>query len=191
MASGFENEHKGVGIRTAIKTASLDGTLVFAAASNYGNVRQIAFPGRMKDVFCMFSTDGRAKISQSINPAPKKKAYNFAILGEKVALSPLGPTITGTSVATSIGAGLAGRLIDFSRQKDCRGKIRRRANLRSIEGMSAVFAYLAKGGDDNGYNCIAPWRLIQHLSDETERSRTREIICDQISMALENMEMDF
>lgn len=189
MASGFETDHAEM--RQAIKAATVSGALVFAAASNYGNTRQITFPGRMKDVLHIFCTDARAKASASINPMPtRRKPYNFAILGEGVVVPPSATErITGTSVATCVAAGLAGRLLDFSRHKDCRDRIRCVANLATVEGMTAVFAQMAKGGDDNGYNCVVPWRLLQHLRDE-DRPTKRQRICERLSTALENMELD-
>ncbi|RBA17973.1 extracellular alkaline serine protease [Fusarium proliferatum] len=137
IASGFERDHALM--RRAIKGAASDGTLIFAAASNYGNIRQVTFPARMQDLICIYCTDGRAKVSQSINPAAQTtKSKNFAILGEGVSVPPsIREQLTGTSVATSIAAGLAGRLLDFSRQKDCRQNIRCVGNLASVEGISA------------------------------------------------------
>ncbi|KAF4447233.1 hypothetical protein F53441_9220 [Fusarium austroafricanum] len=148
IASGFERDHALM--RRAIKRAASDGTVVFAAASNYGNIRQVTFPARMQDVICVYCTDGRAKVSQSINPAAQTtKSRNFAILGEGVSVPPsIREQLTGTSVATSIAAGLAGRLLDFSRQKDCRQTIRCVGSLASVEGISAVFSHMAKGAED-------------------------------------------
>ncbi|RYP44078.1 hypothetical protein DL768_009423 [Monosporascus sp. mg162] len=118
MPSGFETDHDPM--RDAIDNATANKILIFAAASNYGNIRPITFPGRMRNVICMFCTDGRAKISPSINPAPnKKKPYNFAIIGENVTIPPsTADRVSGTSVATCIAAGLAGQLLDFSRHSD-------------------------------------------------------------------------
>ncbi|KAF5009794.1 hypothetical protein FDECE_4001 [Fusarium decemcellulare] len=190
IASGFESEHHDM--RTAIKKVACDGTLVFAAASNYGNIRHVTFPARMNDVICMFCTDGRAKVSQSINPAPQKtKSRNFAILGENVIVPPsLHNPLTGTSVATCIAAGLAGRLLDFSCQMDGQQRIRCVHQLASVEGMSAVFSHMARGAEDNNYNCVVPGRLLQHLGEDDQRQVQRERICERLSAALENVDMD-
>ncbi|KAK7433008.1 hypothetical protein QQZ08_000479 [Neonectria magnoliae] len=121
IASGFERDHASM--RKAIKSAVSDGTLVFTAAFSYGNIRQVTFPARMQNVICGHYTDGRAKVSRSINPAAQTtKSKNFAILGEGVSVPPA--TLTGTSVATSIAASLAGRLLDISRQRDGQQRIR-------------------------------------------------------------------
>ncbi|KAJ4113967.1 hypothetical protein NW760_000858 [Fusarium oxysporum] len=190
IASGFERDHALM--RRAIKKAASDGTLVFAAASNYGNIRQVTFPARMQDVICVYCTDGRAKVSQSINPAAQTtKSKNFAILGEGVSVSPsIREQLTGTSVATSIAAGLAGRLLDFSRQKDCRQSIRCVGNLASVEGISAVFSHMAKGAEDYRYNCVVPGRLLQHLGEDEGRAVKRARICERLSTALENIDLD-
>ncbi|KAH7460575.1 hypothetical protein FOMA001_g19520 [Fusarium oxysporum f. sp. matthiolae] len=190
IASGFERDHALM--RKAIKRAASDGTLVFAAASNYGNIRQVTFPARMQDVICVYCTDGRAKVSQSINPAAQTtKSKNFAILGEGVSVpASIGEQVTGTSVATSIAAGLAGRLLDFSRQKDCRQRIRCIGNLASVEGISAVFSHMAKGAEDYRYNCVVPGRLLQHLDEGEGRAMKRARICERLSNALENVDLD-
>lgn len=179
-------------MRKAIKRVASDGTLVFAAASNFGNIRQVTFPARMQDVVCMYCTDGRAKVSPSINPAPQtSKSKNFAILGEGVMVPPsIGQRLTGTSVATSIAAGLAGRLLDFSRQIDGQQRIRCVGNLASVEGISAVFSHMAKGAQDYKYNCVVPGRLLQHLDDDLERKVKRKRICETLSGALENIDLD-
>ncbi|KAM0550339.1 hypothetical protein ACHAPJ_009010 [Fusarium lateritium] len=98
IASGFERDHALM--RRAIKRAASDGTVVFAAASNYGNIRQVTFPARMQDVICVYCTDGRAKVSQSINPAAQTtKSKNFAILGEGVLVPPsTREQLTGTKI---------------------------------------------------------------------------------------------
>ncbi|KAL2692043.1 hypothetical protein Neosp_002446 [[Neocosmospora] mangrovei] len=104
IASGFERDHTLM--RRAIKRAASDGTLVFAAASNYGNIRQVTFPARMQDVICVYCTDGRAKVSQSINPAAQTtKSRNFAILGEGVSVPPsIREQVTGTIADNEYGA---------------------------------------------------------------------------------------
>ena len=190
IASGFEKDHPAT--RRAIKRAATDGILIFAAASNYGNIRHVTFPARMQDVICVFCTDGRAKVSSSINPAPQTtKSKNFAILGEGVMVPPsTTDLVTGTSVATCIAAGLAGRLLDFSRHTDCQKRIRCAENLASVEGISAVFAHMAKGAEDHKYNCVVPGRLLQHLDEDEGRSVKRGRVCERLSTALENIDLD-
>ncbi|KAK6697855.1 hypothetical protein SNK05_010705 [Fusarium graminearum] len=189
IASGFKRDHAIM--RRVIKQTTSHGTVIFAAASNYGNIRQVTFPARMQDVICVYCTDGRAKLSQSINPAAQTtKSKNFAILGEGVSVPPSTEQLSGTSVATSIAAGLAGRLLDFTRQKDCRQRIRCVEKLASVEGISAVFSHMAKGAADSGYHCVVPARLLQHLDEFKDRAVKRGRICERLSTALENIDLD-
>jgi len=187
MASGFENSH--VGMRKAIEFAAYNEVLVFAAASNYSSVRRVAFPGRMKhDVMCMFSTDAGVKNSRTLNPAPRSKSYNFAILGEDVSLGPMEKPLNGTSFATAIGAALAARIIDFSRHTDCQALIEEAQYLKTTDGMSAIFALLASGGHDGDYHCIAPWRLLEDVNGAHDRTQKRAEICGAINRALKHMD---
>ncbi|KAI0534306.1 hypothetical protein GGR58DRAFT_520508 [Xylaria digitata] len=190
IASGFEHDDED--IRRKIKLATANDTLVFAAASNYGNMKTIFFPARLRnDVFGIFSTDARAKVagvSLSINPPRRRKGYNFAILGEDVVVSPYEKPVTGTSYATSIAAGLAAKLIDFSRQSTPASSIRLVNHLHSFEGMAAVFMKMV--GEETSYHCLRPWKLLEHaLPDETRQCK-RERVCDIISGALERRHDD-
>lgn len=178
-------------MKKQIKQAALSGALVFAAASNYGNMRRVTFPGSMRHyVFCIYATDANAKIAgraASINPPGRVMAPNFALLGENIVLSGgllLGdPPLTGTSYATSIAAGLAARLLDFSRQEGPAARIRKLEDLQTFEGMEAVFMKLATPSAE--YKCIVPWRLIENCTEE-HRDEQRRRVCDAISDALEN-----
>jgi len=74
LASGFDSPHKGM--THAIKKASESNILIFAAASNEGNLSRIAFPARLvadRDVMCMFATDSQVKANTKINPGAKKR----------------------------------------------------------------------------------------------------------------------
>jgi hypothetical protein len=98
-------------------------------------------------------------------------------LGESVIIPPwTEERVTGTFVTTSIDAGLAGRLLDFSRQSGVRKRIRCVDKLAGVDGMSAVFGYMTKGAEDNRYHCIVPGRLSQHLDEEESRAEVRERI---------------
>ncbi|KAK3329197.1 hypothetical protein B0H66DRAFT_540416 [Apodospora peruviana] len=182
LACGFEADHDRM--RDEIMRARANRVLVFAAASNYSGMRRVAFPGRMHaDVMCMFSTHAGNKHS-GFNPSPVPNRRNFAVLGEEVRLHEKGELLSGTSISTAIGAGLAARLLDFSRHPDCRDRIRGVDDLRLVEGMSAVFALMAEGGEDNGYNCVAPWRILEDVEDDESREKKREYICETLSRAL-------
>lgn len=188
MALGFDEEHSGM--QDAIQAARCKSILVFAAASNYGNIGGIAFPARLHlDVLCMFCTDALAKVSQSINPEPSpNRTHNLAVLGEVSLPKPGGGTIPlkGTSMSTAIGAGLAARLIDFSRHKDNQEILgKQAAHLKSMAGMQSVFAKMARGKSGDGYYCVVPWNLLKDLGGaETTRAQKRERICHAIIDAL-------
>ncbi|KAI9928446.1 hypothetical protein MW887_002491 [Aspergillus wentii] len=178
LASGFMEEPSRV--RSEIVKAKAEGILVFAAASNHANMERIAFPARMHgDIMCMFASDGKAKeTKRKISPAPSTQVkYNFALLGEDVDVH-FAPGSSrresGTSISTFIGAAVAGVLLDFSKQEDCKDRIRNPLALKTIAGMSAVFAEMANGGKDNGYDCVAPWKLVDYMgsqNDEPVRKR--------------------
>ncbi|KAH0436513.1 hypothetical protein CcaCcLH18_04319 [Colletotrichum camelliae] len=142
IPSGFQDPHQGV--ERAIDYANERNALVFAAASNYGNLpmERIAYPARlytMRKVFCMFGSDSNARCLPAFNPSPQKSYDNFAILGENIVLGDDRP-VSGTSFSTVLGAGLAGRIIDFSRQSDSNIAIKSPANLLKVEGMTMYWA---------------------------------------------------
>jgi hypothetical protein len=192
IPSGFRSYNQG--ILEAIEKAHHSRVLVFAAASNYGNISEIAFPGRLYTLgklFCMFSTDANVRCLQSLNPSPSTAArYSFAILGEHIVLNPNEPELTGTSFSTIIAGALAARLLDFSRQQGVREKIRHRDRLDTVEGMSEVFSAMVKGAVDNGYHCIAPWKILPstaELESARRRHEQRMYISETISRALDNL----
>lgn len=194
LASGFASTHPEV--TRAIEAANGAGILTFAAASNYGNLAEIVFPGRLYTsykVMCMFATDPSSRSSPLFNPSASRAArYSFAVLGENVSLPRVDGLLSGTSYATMIGAAVAARILDFARHKDVRAKLRCAESLKTVEGMSAVFALMARGAVDNGYHCLSPWKLIPlEIGEEEEaavrRTRVRQHICESISRALEYM----
>ncbi|KAF9880591.1 putative extracellular alkaline serine protease protein [Colletotrichum karsti] len=164
MPSGFQAEHEDM--LRAIEEANAAHILIFAAASNHGNLIDIAFPARLYragKLFCMFSTDVNARSLPAFNPSPLPGANSFAILGENITLGNSAP-LSGTSFSAVIAAALAGRIIDFSRHPDTRDLIRRPGHLKRVEGMASVFGKMAR--TDNSYRCIAPWRLLPQMEDE-------------------------
>jgi subtilisin family serine protease len=193
MPSGFKSDN--IDLETAIDEARHAGILIFAAASNYGNAMDIAFPGRLYidlKLFCMFSTNSSVRAHPKFNPSVSAKArYSFAILGEEVKIPKQEKLVSGTSYATVIGGALAARILDFAQHKDNRGRIRRADKLKTVEGMSAVFETMVGNAVDNGYHCLAPWKILpdEITGEDTEpmRLRGRAYICETISRALEEM----
>ena len=173
MALGFPQWHEI--IREAIDAID-KRILIFAAAANWGGLDQVAFPARMKDVLCLFSTNPLNKSSRHLNPPLNpRKSHNFAILGESVQMPSLespSRVINGTSISTAIAAGLAGSLLDFSRQPICRNCLR---NVKGRDEISAIFEDLSKDYPDGGYNCIAPWSLLRNLRADNREKQRMEI----------------
>jgi subtilisin family serine protease len=190
MPSGFSSENRDM--EDKINEARNANILIFAAASNYGNLRDFIFPGRLyKDLklLCMFSTDHNARALLNFNPSALPDVRSFAILGHDIVLPYVDEPLSGTSYATMIGAAVAGRILDFTRHKDNCVRIRRVEKLNTVEGMSAVFSEMVNGAVDNGYHCMAPWKIlppeVPGENPESKRSRERAYICETISRALE------
>ncbi|KAK6363379.1 hypothetical protein TWF730_000811 [Orbilia blumenaviensis] len=186
MALGFSQWHGP--IRDAVDTATANQILIFAAAGNWGGQESVAFPARLENVMCMFSTTPGNKNSSHINPPPdRQKTHNFAILGAEVKMpAPSGHpqrTIEGTSISCAIAAGLAGSLLDFSRQPICRDHIH---DLKRKREMSAIFEDLSKAFKDGEYYCIAPWSLLKCTWDIRDRESQRIEIRDHLSRVLKN-----
>lgn len=188
MAFGFEKEHDGM--YEAIRAARAQNVLVFAAASNYGNMTRIAFPARLThDVVCMFCTNALAKTSQSFNPKPStKRTHNLAIFGEEVELPGTHGHVVilkGTSMSTAIAAGLAAHLIDFSRHTDSRKSFgKEAAHLKNMAGMESVFTKMAGGPSGDGYYCVVPWSLLNDIDTSKSRALKRAAVCETIKAAL-------
>ncbi|GJC96376.1 extracellular alkaline serine protease [Colletotrichum higginsianum] len=94
-------------LRAAVHQAHAAGILIFAAASNWGNTNQVAFPARIQDqVFCIFATTAALKDVPEINPEPRKNADNFALLGHDIDLP--GHTglwdVSGDGIGSRVGS---------------------------------------------------------------------------------------
>ncbi|KAJ5319506.1 subtilisin-like protein [Penicillium brevicompactum] len=194
MPSGFSSEN--IELERAVDEARNAHVLVFAAASNFGNIEHIAFPGRLYAhlrLFCMFSTDPNVRALPHFNPTPSSRArHSFAILGEGIRLAQdINQSLSGTSFATMIGGALAARILDFARQKEIGKRIRQVYRLHTVEGMSAIFEKMVNGTVDNGYHCMAPWKLlrseVENQGSASERLLQRKYVRETISRALADM----
>ncbi|RAK77448.1 subtilisin-like protein [Aspergillus fijiensis CBS 313.89] len=182
ISAGFA-EHSTV-LQRAIDQASNVGVLIFAAASNWGNRGRVAFPARHNlKTMCIFSTNPDDQAS-SFNPEPREHADNFAILGEDLA-HPADPTIreSGTSMATAIAAGLAARIIDFSRHAD-NTTIERVADVGSLAGMTAIFRFMSKRA--GSFQCVSPLRLLPERHKYNEPERNRAYVRESLHRAMES-----
>ena len=189
ISAGFRPD-KGCAaeLRNAVDAASKAGILIFAAASNWGNTAEVAFPAAIADkVMCIFATDGANRHAREFNPDPRPYARNFAILGVDVEVNPNKARIRGTSVATPLAAGLAALLIDFSRQLDCRSAIDFVEVLPTKAGITAIFMRMSRGGAER-YDCLVPWKILG-LADENQslteiRAQMRANVRGELSSAL-------
>ncbi|KAL8364202.1 hypothetical protein RB601_009781 [Gaeumannomyces tritici] len=156
MAIGFEKEQ--IAVVEAIGRAHKKDILIFSAASNRGNLDNVCCPANLiNQVFGICSTNARNCPSGELNPEPLHNS--FAIFGENVEVVEDGELRCGTSYSTSIAAGLAATLLDFSRQdrvKDDRSMLSR---LNSHLHMWHVFRKMSKYKD--GYYCLRPWVLLK------------------------------
>ncbi|KAJ3562791.1 hypothetical protein NPX13_g8432 [Xylaria arbuscula] len=179
LPSGFRTTHSGIG--EAIDRANMEKILVFASPSNYGNLRDIYYPGRLYGhgkVITLFSTNSmvRSSTAKTFNPSPLSTAAHrtFAILGEDIVLENTLESLNGTSYSTAIGAGIAARILDFSRHPRLRSRIKNVDDFKRVEGMLAIFGRMAKT-TDNGYRCMAPWEIIcPQVEEGVDRRETRE-----------------
>lgn len=116
--------------------------------------------------------------------------HNLAIFGEGVQLPGLrggddAVRLNGTSMSTAIAAGLAARLIDFSRHRDCRGIFgEEAADLKRMAGMESVFAKMAGGASGDGYYCVVPRSLLNDIRSDETREAKRAAICNTIKVDL-------
>ncbi|KAK6535372.1 hypothetical protein TWF694_001833 [Orbilia ellipsospora] len=188
LACGFEDWHETM--ESTIRDASNKGVLVFAAASNEGNIQNILFPAWLYEhavVFCMFASDSMGKAKNKFNPAPIRHNHNYAFLGENVPVSshPTKKTQNGTSYATFIGAAVAALILDFTRQEGV--NIRNERKLKRFPGMSAIFKIMAEGGKDGDYECVVPWKLMGVPPVSKDKDTLRTIIRDTISVTLDRV----
>ncbi|KAK8074298.1 hypothetical protein PG994_005197 [Apiospora phragmitis] len=118
--------------------------LILAAPTNESNAGEIAYPAKYDDdVLCIFSTD----------EAWAGTTSTFAILGEDIKTMS-GEVRSGTSFSTAIAAGLVGRLLEFSRHRDCKGLIKNASMLKVKYGMTKVLMSMAM--TDSEFQCLKP-----------------------------------
>ncbi|KAL8379984.1 hypothetical protein RB599_009434 [Gaeumannomyces hyphopodioides] len=192
IPSGFYQEHDC--IRDAACRAGDKGALVFAAASNDGGLKPVTFPASLHSagkLFCMFATTpgGRALVEfNPIAPDPRRPGNSFAAIGADICLPNVPGRLSGTSYSAVVAGAIAAQLLDFSRQKDVRDKIRNRSWLTRVEGMGAVLAALSSRSLDGGHRCLAPWQVLSDEDDEVpwaDRIRSRrEQLRETLSVAL-------
>lgn len=193
MAIGFNDYQREVA--TAISRARAKQILVFSAVSNAQNMDSILFPAKDHgQVLGMFSTNGGNRESRDINPSPDDRPHSLAIFGEGVEIAEDLPLVTGTSYSTSIAAGLAATLLDFSRQETDREDISDISRLEEMGVMTMVFLEMARESSDGRYKCIRPWDLLKsqlrsrdEITTSTQRKNQREWIRGTIERLIEKV----
>ncbi|KAF5606589.1 uncharacterized protein FSUBG_5988 [Fusarium subglutinans] len=184
ISAGFRNYSKE--LDEAVTKAKAAGVLVIAAASNWQNTNTVAFPARHNlSTMCIYSTN-TGNQSSSFNPEPRVDTQNFAILGEGFQHPDQrrNERMSGTSMATAVAAGLAARIIDFSRQKDNKASIFRAQDVGKLPGMLSIFSTISKPAGNLRY--ISPLELLplRHgVSREADRQRVREVLSQAMERA--------
>ncbi|KAH7378165.1 hypothetical protein BKA64DRAFT_251663 [Cadophora sp. MPI-SDFR-AT-0126] len=154
-------------VRAAIRQALAKPVLIFAAASNNGTRRAIAFPASMTGVFCINSATGDGGRS-SFNPEPKADK-NFSIIGENIVSSwttyqnaKPQRSMSGTSVATPMAAAVAALVLEYVLQNDPESTLLKQLDeFKEYDGMSKIFSIMSKYKD--GYKNIVPWEVLSAM----------------------------
>ncbi|KAK1528597.1 extracellular alkaline serine protease [Colletotrichum costaricense] len=183
MAIGFQVAQKA--IVEAIRRAHTQGILIFSAASNKGRLENVYCPANMiEEVFGIFSTNAGIYHSSSLNPAPLPES--FAVFGENIELEEGLPLCRGTSYSTSVAAGLAAALLDFSRQDRAKDDESILSQLGSRPHMRSVFREMAVMPRKE-YLCLQPWSLLKSAtaSEKVPRDQQRDWIRGSIERWLE------
>ncbi|CVL02617.1 uncharacterized protein FMAN_00120 [Fusarium mangiferae] len=185
MALGFKEYQPE--IAKAIARARSKQILIFSAASNSQNMQRIYFPAKDHyQVFGIFSTNAGNRESRDLNPSPDERQHSFAIFGEGVEIAEDKPLLSGSSYSTSIAAGLAGMLLDFSRQETDKEDVPDISRLRDMEVMTRIFLEMARESSDGRYKCIRPWDLLKSGKD-IHRAKQREWIRGTIERLLDKI----
>ena len=169
-------------IRKAVKEAYYKEVLMFASASDCGGNNRITWPARDERVICINATTGNGN-KYPATPTPRRNQYNFATLGSSVRA--WWPPKNGgpaklvyrarTSTATPVAAGIAAFVIDLLRksreeylkQSEDRASLEKQYDrsmrrLHTNEGMKAVFKSMVEDEGRDGYDYVAPWRVLNN-----------------------------
>jgi subtilisin family serine protease len=177
MSLGW-NEDSDEDLRAVIDRAKTKNVLIFAATSNEGIRRGIAYPARADEVIAIDAADVYGSPSK-FNPPQGEKTQRFMVLGEAVRSA--WPTslnddwneegwkrMSGTSFATPIAAAIAGLILEFSRQRPLCFDKKVENHLKSVAGMREVFSKLfsLKTADSSHFKYLDPFQLFHCISRE-------------------------
>jgi hypothetical protein len=107
----------------ALQKARDHDIVIFAAASNFGNHTQVAWPARdQENAICVHSSNDLGTFQSEFTPDPDARTINFMVFGERVCshwpVSKGGGfrTMSGTSTATPVATAIGALLLAFTRQ---------------------------------------------------------------------------
>jgi hypothetical protein len=159
MSLGFSQERYE--LAEALREANHKGIIVFAAASNHGNRRLIAWPARDRDLaICVTSGDEYNRPSK-FAPSPNRTLPMLITHGENIYSQ--WPTnlgggfrrMSGTSVSTPIAAGMAAMILAFLNKTNEWNEKKKREwldwskerSIRSTAGMRRVLERMCRNSE--------------------------------------------
>lgn len=176
MSLGWEVRQQVVA--DAIDNALERGTIIFAAASNYGKRHGTAWPARAERVICVHSTDG---YGNRCRWTPALLHKDFSVLGSAVSSYwpdhlGKGPEIlkSGTSTSTPIAAGVAALCLEYMHDRiekyyQSNGGTTLEhmwGLLHRSSGIEKMFERMLNEPQTDGYRCIMPWKLWNSRSED-------------------------
>jgi hypothetical protein len=181
MSLGFYQEHPDIQNAIEMQYSNNNGSrkrvLIFAAACNNRALEEkpIGYPARKAgQVICVFSSKTHDRRSD-FSPRGRKHHTNISVIGENVSAAwPTGQrqTMSGTSCATPIAAGIAVLLLEFA-SKDLDIPLgatrilgeweRLKAKLWEISYMRTVLRECMSHGEglDGSYSFLKLWKLLK------------------------------
>ncbi|RJE23882.1 hypothetical protein PHISCL_03794 [Aspergillus sclerotialis] len=174
MSFGYAEEQPSISraIREAMYERD-DRIIFFAAASNYGANEKEMFPARHESVISMRGTNAKGDF-EDFNPPRNcnEETIVFGTLGLDVPsawLSEIDNEVykSGTSIATVVGAGIAGALLGYAITKSENGALGQMVSrkLRTRQGMLSLFRALASPTLKDHYLYLTPWKLMGKADD--------------------------